>query len=258
MNDYSSIIFTTVSVNLNSRKKDYIKKGIKLVDSVVNNSKYRIVVLTNDSDSFDTYKNNSQVIIKDLNKLNIKPYTVYENRFNMHLKRHALEMASIYNSNYIIYLDCDGYLTNKWDDIFSLTLFDKLGGDVYRNSIYSIAGKRDRVDSKGREFNWKIVTDFLWDDFFCKKCYAPQETHIVFKNNEKFKIFNEIWEQVEKKTYELNITSTNNIGFVIGLSICKSGMNNIFYKSPGESWQKYFSGLGLNHLGKETKIISGV
>jgi len=78
---------------------------------------------------------------------------------------------------------------------------------------------------------------------------------MIFKNNEKLKLFNDFWKKIEKKSFELNNYPTTHIGYPIACSICKSNMKISYYK--GEKWKKYFKGFLLNHMGKETYIISG-
>jgi hypothetical protein len=246
---YANIVFSTVCVNLNSRKKNYIEKGIKLVNSIIHNSKYPIVVLTNEPDKFKEYENNSQVIIYDTNVIGLRVEVYRERNFNMHLKRHAMETASNFNPKYIIYLDGDGYLTADWNDEFALKLFDELDSDVYRSVIYHVDSKRHL---------WKEVTDFLWNDELLKQCYAPQETHIVFKNNEKFKEFNELWKSIEENYYQFNNTPSYAIGVVCGICICLSQMTETVYSPKNANWVKYFDGLGLNHMNREVRIIARV
>ena len=51
----NEITFCTVSVNNRSRKNNYITAGKKIINSVLNYSKYKIVVITNEVESFSMF-----------------------------------------------------------------------------------------------------------------------------------------------------------------------------------------------------------
>jgi hypothetical protein len=122
----NEIIFVSVSIDINSRKKDYLYHGKKLIESVLNNSKYRILILTNNVDHFYEYKDNSQVIIESSTSHTYPTHLSKNKYFNMHTKRKSIELASNHNSEYIIYLDGDAYLTPKWNDKLSIELFKNI------------------------------------------------------------------------------------------------------------------------------------
>ena len=254
MNTEKTIEFSTTSINENSKKKDYVLSAIKLIESVLKNSKFGITVTTNEIKSFEKYSSNERVSIIDVNNHDYPTSLGPRKLFNMHNKRFAIENAIKDNVDYVIYLDCDGYLTENWNDKYSLNLFEEMDGDVFVNRIYSVGGKNKNAEEKGKTFWWKEVMGDLWDEKF-NYCYAPQETHMVFKNNEKLKLFNDFWKEIEKKSFELNNYPTTHIGYPIACSICKSNMKINYYK--GEKWEKYFKGFLLNHMGEETYIISG-
>lgn len=248
----NEIIFTTVSIDIDSRKKNYLDHGKKLIDSVLNYSKYRILVLTNKIEYFNEYVDNQQVILESTESHKYPTHLSDKKYFNMHTKRKSLELASNHNSEYLIYLDGDSYLTSEWNDEMSISLFRSLDSDVYVNRIYSVMGKNVTSEKKGETFRWKEVMGDLWNDELFSKTYAPQETHIVLKNNDKFQKFNDFWKKIENESFKRNIR-TDFIGYPIGCSITYSEMKVTYYS---KIWTEYFEGFKLNNLGKETRIVS--
>jgi hypothetical protein len=246
------IMFTTVCIDINSKKKNYLDHGKKLIESVLNNSKYKILVLTNDVDYFHEYVDNNQVIIESTILHDYPTHLSEKKYFNMHTKRKSIELASNHGSEYIIYLDGDAYLTSKWDDNLSIELFRSLDGDIYVNRIYNLMGKNVSSEKKGETFRWKEVMGDLWDDEKFGSEYAPQETHIVIKNNDKYKEFNDFWKKIENESFKREIR-TDFIGYPIACSITHSKMKKIYYS---KIWTEYFEGFKLNNLGKETRIVS--
>jgi hypothetical protein len=247
----NEIMFSSVSIDINSSKKNYLKCGEKLIQSVLDNSKFKILILTNGIDYFKKYHNNPQVILESTENHNYPTHLSDKKYFNMHTKRKSLDLSSIHNSEYLIYLDCDSYLTSKWNDESSLMLFKNLDSDVYVNKIYSVVGK-NIASEKSQTFSWKKIMGDLWDDQLFLKTYAPQETHIIFKNNIKFQKFNDFWKKIESESFK-HKAKTDFIGYPIGCSITFAEMKIAYYS---KLWTDYFEGYKLNHLGKETRIVS--
>lgn len=246
--DNKEIIFTTVSIDIDSWKKDYIDKGKKLINSVLKYSNYKIIVITNRPEDFNEFKDNEQVIIEKITDKELI-YPRSTGNFNNYIKGDAIELATKYDSDYVVFLDGDAYLTKIWDDNTSLELYNNYNSDVYMSAMFSIGWLHKKGDSK-----WKNIFENLWDDKYFN-LQIPQETHIVFKNNKKLKKFCEKFKLLEEKHYKHPNANTLGIGTPITISIDMAEMEITYYNK--DKWRTYFHGFKLHHNKRIGEIMGG-
>jgi hypothetical protein len=246
--DNKEVIFTTVSIDINSWKKDYINKGKKLINSVLKYSNFKIIVLTNRPEDFNEFKDNKRVIIEKVTEKELI-YPINTGNFNNYIKGDAIELATKYDSDYVVFLDGDTYLTKIWNDKTSLELYNSYNSDVYMSKMFSIEYLQKREGAK-----WKNIFENLWDDKYLN-LQIPQETHIVFKNNQKLKKFCEKFKLLEENHYKHQNVNTLGIGTPITISINMAEMEITYYSE--DKWSRYFHGFMLDHNEKIGEIIGG-
>jgi hypothetical protein len=254
----NEITFCTVSVNNCSKKNNYITAGKKCINSVLQYSQYKIVVITNEVESFNDIKN-ERLILVDCASNNIAINTGRRKAFNMNLKLHAIKHARPLNSDYVFYMDCDGFLNENWSDDITVGLLKKFQDshsfDVLHHPIYRSAAPTNRFfQSKGVPHPWASVF-FALGYKKVPNYMAPQETLIVYKNNSKLENFIERWELFESKAIELNIITTAFIAIPIAVAQGEAKMTAITY-GKRRHWCRMLKGMGLYNLGKDTPILS--
>ena len=253
----NEITFCTVSVNNRSRKNNYITAGKKIINSVLNYSKYKIVVITNEVESFNDIKN-ERLILVDCASNNIVTNTGYRKAFNMNLKLHAIKHDRSLNSDYVFYMDCDGFLNENWSDDIAVGLLKKYQDlhsfDVLHNPIYRSTAPINRFfQKKGIPHPWATV--FFALGYETVPSYmAPQETLMVYRNNSKLENFIERWEIFESKAIELNIVTTAFIAIPIAVAQGEAKMKAITY-GRRRHWCEMLKGMGLYNLGKDGPIL---
>jgi hypothetical protein len=253
----NQITFCTVSVNNRSRKNNYILAGKTLINSVLNYSKHKILVVTNEVESFNDIKN-ERLILVDCASHNIVVNTGPRKAFNMNLKLHAIKHAKLLNSDYVFYMDCDGYLNENWSDDTASRLLKKhqdlYSFDVLHNPIYRSSAPINRfLSKKGYPHPWANV--FFSLGYEAVPSYmAPQETLMVYKNNSKLQNFIERWELFESKAVELNLVTTAFIAIPIAVAQGESQMKTLSY-GRRRHWCEMLKGMGLYNLGKHGPIL---
>jgi hypothetical protein len=256
----NEITFCTVSVNNRSKKNDYIVAGKKLAHSVLNYSQHKIVVITNEIESFNDIKNERLILI-DCSTNNIVTNTGSRKSFNMNLKLHAIKHARLLNSDYVFYMDCDGYLNENWSDEIASRLLkayqSRYSFDVLHHPIYRCHGPTSRfLEKKGYPHPWASVFHSLGYEKV-PSYMAPQETLLIYKNNSKLQKFIEIWETFERKAIELNLATTTFIAIPIGVAQGESQMKDITF-GKRRAWCDMLKGMGLYNLGKHGPIVGKV
>jgi len=254
--------FCTVSANNNSRKNNYIKAGQYCVDSILKFSKQKVTIVTNQKDSFSNFEvNRTNIIDTEENNISVicggKPGA---RGFNMNMKLHAIKHASKLNTDFVVYMDCDGYLKDCWSDEIAKDHFNKFlikpNLDSVQVTIYNAGPVMDRFhQGKGHPHPWAHVFNHLgYENRPSGRC--PQETLLIYKNNDKLKKMLDYWETFEKKALELNI-KTAFIAIPIGVAQNKAEIKFVEY-GRRKTWCNFLKGMGLWNLGKHGPIIGRV
>jgi len=184
-------IVVTNSIQITDNDYSYHEKTLKLISSYLKYTKFDILVLTNNVDYFKNVEDN-RVLLVDYDKIFNESITSGK-KFNMHLKRYPLRLASKMDYDVIYHHDCDCYITG-WDD----ESYDKLV-----NQDYDIIFPNDPRPQLGnlrknhKHFQEKIDREFVglyYDEL--DQAPNPAETRIIFKNNDKLKVFLDFWDEI--------------------------------------------------------------
>lgn len=238
------IVFCTLAIDVKNKKKDYLKSALRLASSVLLLTDYKIVILTNKPEFFQTV-NSERCIIYDTNLFN---FAVTTRRFNHFLKAHVLNLASDLESDYLVYLDSDVNLL-KWDNNLISKSILKTNFDITGKQVFSSIGKYLK--------NPKIHIKELHDQIRGIK-YTPglQETHLIYKNTEKLTSFFDYMFKFENNNLEKG-AGTNNIGIYLGLSAALANLEVFALpRKPDHDWLEYYLQYELDHLGKKTTVVT--
>jgi hypothetical protein len=179
------------SIHINNNDFSYHEKALKFINSYLTYTDFDILLLTNNVDYFSEIKN-ERFLIFNYNE-HFNESITSANKFNMHLKRYPLRLASNMGYDIIYHHDCDCYITG-WDNESYIDLIKQDYDIIFPNDPRpQLGGLRrnykhfqDKID---REF-----VDLYYDEL--DKSPNPAETRIIFKNNEKLQIFLNFWDKI--------------------------------------------------------------
>lgn len=210
------ICVTTLCIETNGGSR-YIDKCRNLINSHVNFTNYDIIVLTN---RFDNLHDLSSDRVKLINYDDrFKDPIVSARLFNMHLKRHSILVAQELGYDIIFYNDCDCFI-DGWDHE-SFTKFCLMDFDVaYVSHVNPQLGELRRSYT---HFQDKVINEF-GDLYYPEldRSPNPNETRVIFKNNEKLKNFILFWDKISDRNNNYN---TYYDGVYFGTSSVHSKMN---------------------------------
>ena len=210
------ICVSTISIGLNDNDR-YWKTAKNLIKTNLKYNQYDILLITNNIGYFKDI-NNDRLRIFDYDNL-YKETKISDKRFNMHLKRHPIKLASELGYDIIFYNDCDCYIDGwnhdsfikKCDEDFDIAFVSHARpqlGDLRKNYKHF----QDKIDL---EFK-----DLYYDELDMSP--NPAETRVIFKNNDKLKKFLYFWDLISKKN---NDYFTYFDGVYFGTSAVYSKMN---------------------------------
>jgi hypothetical protein len=184
-------IITTCSIQLKHNDNTYLNNCLKLINTYLKYTDFDILVLTNNVDFFNDVKN-ERVILCDYNE-KFNENIISNKRFNMHLKRYPIMLGSNMDYDVIYHHDCDCYI-DGWDNTSYLDLIEQ-DYDVFfpTKPRPQLGGLRNSY----KHFQDKIDREFIglyYDDL--DNSPNPAETRIIFKNNDKLKIFLNFWDKI--------------------------------------------------------------
>jgi len=186
-------VITTLSIQLSENDESYLKNAKKLIDTYLNYTNFDILLLTNNPSYFD--EKNTRLKIYDYDLIYEEPIKS-SNKFNMHLKRLPIKLGMNLGYDIIFFTDCDCFVTG-WD---SNSFENKVNEDfdvAFPNHANPQLGSLRKTHP---HFNQKIQTEFK-DLFYDKLNNSPNpnETRVIFKNNQKLKKFLSFWDEISKR-----------------------------------------------------------
>lgn len=213
--------------DLNSNYIDrYLQPCRKLIDGYLKYTNFDILILTNSPSSLED-KVDERLHIVDYRKEYTEPILSAE-RFNMHIKRLAIEKGSNLGYDIIYHHDCDCHIVG-WDQ----KSFDEVIAqpfDIYFPTLSTprLGGLRKQF----KHFQDKINLEFgdLYEDKFDLSPNAA-ETFIIFKNNSKLKKFLEFWNKIAERN---NDFLTYYCGVYFGTSSIYANMNKTHITSDNK------------------------
>tara|TARA_Y100000361_G_scaffold153907_1_gene177209 strand:+ start:12757 stop:13536 length:780 start_codon:yes stop_codon:yes gene_type:complete len=255
----SKIHFCSVSINNKSRKNNYLDAGLKWANSILNHSDFNASIITNEPDHFKDCDSSRLEVISCSDhgiKINTGGRRKY---FNMNSKLYAMKFASKHQPEYVFYMDGDSYLNENWNTETTLSLLDASQScnnfDALQHIIYRINGPMARHYAKhNTEHPWESVIKSVGYKSI-PNYQAPQETLMIYKNNDKFKNFLSLWGKIDQACPEGMNTSF--IGIPVGFCQGKSDMKIITY-GRRRHWCGMLNGMGLYNQGKHVQIVSRV
>lgn len=196
------------------------------------------------ANKLNTFSNNHHVlIISDKTDISIKNATILKipddkvimsgGFFNYNLKYYPILIASQMDCEYIIHIDADWRIRDEYDPSGvdeMLNYMNKNSYDILFERPHNIGtGKID----KGCFWNHKKSFYNLLDTTEYDSGHVCNEQYIVFKNNDKLKVFINKWEELYYKSSEANLW-----GFAEGVEI---GMSMAFAKMAGsyKTWESF-------------------
>lgn len=205
-------IYTTLAIG-----EKYFYEAIKFSHDLYHkdNNFFRIIV-SNISNS--NIPNTKTISIPSNSVLKICNY------FNYNLKYLAIKEASKINCEYIIYTDADWrihneYLKQKIDLFFENNTLH----DFYFERPHRIGdGKKDGMNCfwKHKINAYNLLDTNIYDD-----AHVCNEQFLIFKNNDKLKLFIDAWEQKNQFCIDNNIWTFAE-GVEIGMSTIDAGINS--------------------------------
>lgn len=223
------IVFTTICVSGNDLnieryqwkgENHYFQVANILVHSVLKFSNAKIVVVTDTPEQFEKHP---RVFVYDIRTLTSEPL-IKEGYFNYHLKRFALQKAFERPEKYVVYLDCDVFLSSKMPENVFYEM-DQMEADVLGR--LGNASIRDMLGLNIQEASIK-VKEFgsAWKDEYYDAT-LPHETFFIFKKNEqKQKMFLDTWDGITQQSLKTHRRIYAD-SYYIGCSILNSNMNKI-------------------------------
>jgi|14BtaG_2_1085337.scaffolds.fasta_scaffold08981_4 hypothetical protein len=184
-------IVVTNSIHITDNDYSYHEKALKLISGYLEFTDFDILVLTNNVDYFK-HINNKRLLVFNYDE-NFNEPIKSANKFNMHLKRYPLRLATKMNYDVIYHHDCDCYI-NGWDS----ESYDKLINQDY--DVIFPSSPRPQLGGlrkTHKHFQQKIDREFVglyYDEL--DQSPNPAETRIIFKNNDKLKVFLDFWDKI--------------------------------------------------------------
>jgi len=184
-------IIVTNSIHITDNDYSYHEKTLNLINSYLKFTDFDILVLTNNVDYFKHIKDNRLLVFNYSDNFNESITSA--NKFNMHLKRYPLRLASNMDYDIIYHHDCDCYITG-WDVESYIDLVSQDYDVIFPNDPRPQLGSLRR---NYKHFQQKIDREFVglyYDEL--DQSPNPTETRIIFKNNDKLKVFLDFWDEI--------------------------------------------------------------
>jgi hypothetical protein len=240
-------IVVTTSISIKELDVSYFEKAIKLINSNLEYTNFDILVLTNNVAFFSKIKSDRVKIIDYSSNFN-EPITSSKS-FNMHIKRYSIKLGQELGYDIIFYNDCDCFIVG-WDDISYKSLVYQ-DFDIFfpKNPLPELSD----LYKNYKHFKEKIDNEFsgiFYDELF--QSPNPPETRVIFKNNEKLKVFLKFWDKISdnNKNY---FTYYDSVYFGTSAKHSKMKMS---YVKPDDKFSKFckisHNNKTLNYFGYPT------
>jgi len=234
-------LIVSVAIQQKNSYYDYLKTSKNLINSYLEFTNFDILILTNDIDFYKkTYNlNNKRLIFIDYHT-NFSESIISGNKFNMHIKRHAIRYGSELNYDIIYHHDADCYITG-WDQLSYEELIKKDYDIIFPTTEIPQLGV---LRKKYKHIEDKIQNeygDLYYDDL--DQSPNPAETRIIFKNNNKLKKFLDFWDKISDNN---NNYFTYFVGVYIGTSALHAKMKMFSVKRE----MKFSKYCRITHGGK--------
>lgn len=245
-------LVTTCAIKINDKKlydePSYLEKGKILIKSYLKYTDFDILIITNNVDFYDDIKN-ERVIIIDYHSNYDLPITS-KKHFNMHIKRLPIECGSKLDYDIIYHHDCDCYIEG-WDEESYQGLISKdFDVFVHRHDRPEIGKLRKISNIYKNKINLEYG-DIYYDELDMSP--NPTETRMIFKNNDKLKVFLEFWKKISDRNKDY---LTYYCGLYFGTSIKHANMKTdvVSYKHKFTEYGRIFHHGGiLSYFGDRIK-----
>jgi hypothetical protein len=239
----SNTCVCAISIEI-SDGNEFLDRAKKMIITHLEHTNYDIVLITNYPKYFNDVKNDRVKLINYSN--NFKESILSSGRFNMHLKRYPIQIASEMGYENIFYNDCDCYITGWDESSFNNKCLENFDVAFVSHANPQLGDLRKIYP----HFQEVIDTEFIglyYDEL--DKSPNPAETRIIFKNNNKLTDFLYFWGLISKQN---NNHLTYHDGIYIGTSSVYAKMKMIGITKEDE-FSKYcriqHSGNILNYFG---------
>ena len=173
--------------------EEYPNKTKNLIKSYLEYTDFDIVVLTDKVECF-TNLLCERLKVYDYDTL-YKESKISGGHFNMHLKRYPIEIAQELGYDMIYYHDCDCYITGWDDQSFNKKCADNFDVAFVQHAEPQLGG----LIKNYTHFREKVEQEF--EGFYEERfdlAPNPAETRVLFKNNEKLKLFLNFWDKISE------------------------------------------------------------
>jgi len=204
-------IVVSPAIQLNN-DLSYLVKSKKLINSYLKFTNFDILILTNNVDFYRDIDSNRVKIISYEDNFN-EPI-ISGKKFNMHIKRLPIKLASKMDYDIIYHHDCDCFI-DGWDE----NSYNDLISQNY--DIYFTGYRSQRPQLGGLRRNYKHFQDKIDKEFHglyyeeLDNAPNPSETKVIFKNKEKLIKFLEFWDKISENNKNF---FTYHCGVYIGTS----------------------------------------
>jgi hypothetical protein len=190
-----------------------------LLDTYLKYTDFSILIVTNNVKFFDDYDREPRVIIVDFDANFSDPMTAC-GYINMNLKRLPIKLASQLNFDIVYHNDCDCFITGWDDESYAAALAEDY--EFYMPTVYHEGNRIDGLRLDIPIIDAKIKIEYE-DSGICYPDIggAPHmsETRILFKNNDKMKLFVKYWDRIASandQKYRNNVCYATTDGVYFG------------------------------------------
>ena len=226
---------STISIEINENSTRYTDNAKNLIETYLNFTDFDILLITNKVDRFSQFTSN-RVKIFDYEK-NFNEPIISANKFNMHLKRYPIKLASYMNYDYVYFHDCDCFI-DGWDRLS----YEKKCREDFDVAFVSHANPQlGGLRNTYKHFQDKIDLEFF--GLYTEEMDLapnPAETRVLFKNNEKLQNFISFWDKISEQNKNF-FTYHDGVYFGTSSIYAKMKMTGI---TPNENFTKYCK---INH-----------
>ena len=225
----------TISIELNEISTRYTDNAKKLIESYLKFTDFDILLITNKVDRFEEFTSDRLKIFDYEN--NFDETITSANKFNMHLKRYPIKLASYMKYDFVYFHDCDCFI-DGWDRLS----YEKKCKEDFDVAFVSHANPQlGGLRKTYKHFQDKIDSEFvgIYTDEM-DSAPNPAETRVLFRKNEKLQDFISFWDKISSQNKNF---FTYHDGVYFGTSAIFAKMKMIGI-TPSEKFTKYCK---INH-----------
>jgi hypothetical protein len=214
-------LIVTLSIQTNNNDFTHLENSLNLIETYLEYTDFSILVLTNNIKFYDQYKND-RLILVDYDK-KFKEPIMSGGFFNMHIKRLTIKLGMEYDYDIIYYNDCDCFI-DGWDNLSYNELIEQDYDIIFPKPPIPELGS---LYSLYEHFKLKIDKEFvglLYPGIF--ESPNPPETRVIFKNNNKLKLFIDYWDKISKNNKDF-FTYYDSVYFGSSSNYAKMKMSNV-------------------------------